>query len=99
MSDCSSCTRPPSLAIVAAMLNTYKILVAASEIKIWLVPRLYMPQYLSLRVLKPVLPTPGDAYHNICMRKSQSRQQHDVLFRGLARQMPWLTMEIYPSGT
>ena len=31
MSDCSSCTRPPCLAIVADMLETYQILVAASE--------------------------------------------------------------------
>jgi len=31
MSDCSSCTRPPCLAIVAEMLKTYKMLVAASE--------------------------------------------------------------------
>jgi len=30
-SDCSSCTRPPCLAIVAAMLNSYKKLVAASN--------------------------------------------------------------------
>jgi hypothetical protein len=31
MSDCSSCTRPPCLAIIADMLNTYKKLVAASN--------------------------------------------------------------------
>jgi len=31
MPDCSSCTRPPCLAIVAEMLKTYKMVVAASE--------------------------------------------------------------------
>jgi len=33
MSDCSSCTRPPCRAIVADMLITYKILVAASRVR------------------------------------------------------------------
>jgi len=33
MSDCSSCTRPPCLTIVAEMLITYKKLVAASKMK------------------------------------------------------------------
>jgi len=33
MSDCSSCTRPPCLAIVADMLKTYKELFAASEVR------------------------------------------------------------------
>ena len=32
MSDCSSCTRPPCLAMVADMLNTSKKLVAASKV-------------------------------------------------------------------
>jgi hypothetical protein len=36
MSDCSSCTRPPCLAIVADMLKTYKTLVGASNNEIWL---------------------------------------------------------------
>jgi len=34
MLDCSSCTRPSCLAIVADMLKTYKILVAASRVRI-----------------------------------------------------------------
>jgi len=34
MSDCSSCTRPPCLTIVAEMLKTYNKLVAASKRKI-----------------------------------------------------------------
>jgi len=33
MSDCSSCAQPPSLAIVADMLTTYKELVAASRVR------------------------------------------------------------------
>jgi len=41
MSDCSSCTRPPCLAIVADMLNTYKKLVAASNTEMRLWPRPY----------------------------------------------------------
>ena len=41
MSDSSSCTRPPSLAIVADMLNTYKTLDAASNNEIWLLPLPY----------------------------------------------------------
>jgi hypothetical protein len=41
MSDCSSCTRPPCLAIVAAMLKTYKTLVDASNNEIWLLPLPY----------------------------------------------------------
>jgi len=34
MSDCSCCTRPPCLAIVADILKTYKKLVAASRVRI-----------------------------------------------------------------
>jgi len=34
MSDCSSCTRPPCVAIVADMFKTYKKLVAASRVRI-----------------------------------------------------------------
>jgi len=38
-SDCSNCTRPPGLAMVADRLNTSKKLVAASKIETWLVPQ------------------------------------------------------------
>ena len=41
MSDCSSCTRPPCLAIVADMLKTDKTLVAASKSEIRLLPLRY----------------------------------------------------------
>jgi len=41
MSDCSSCTRPPWLAIVADMLKTYKTLVDASNNAIRLLPLAY----------------------------------------------------------
>jgi len=40
--DCSCCTWPPCLAIVADMLKTYKKLVAASKNEIWLLPLPYM---------------------------------------------------------
>jgi len=42
MSDCSSCTRPPYLAMVADMLKTYKELVAACNNEIWRLPHPYM---------------------------------------------------------
>jgi len=42
MSDCSSCSRPPCLAIVADMLKPYKKLVAASHNEIRLLPQPYM---------------------------------------------------------
>jgi len=38
VTDCSSCTRPPFLAIVADMLKTFHKLVAASNRKIWRLP-------------------------------------------------------------
>jgi hypothetical protein len=38
MSDCSSCTLPPCLAIVADLLKTYKTVVAAANNEIWLLP-------------------------------------------------------------
>jgi hypothetical protein len=41
MSDYSSCTRPPCLAIVADMLKTYKQLVVASKRKNPLLPQPY----------------------------------------------------------
>jgi len=41
MSDCSSCTRPPCLAIVGDMLKTYKPLVAAPNNEIRLLPLPY----------------------------------------------------------
>jgi len=49
MSDCSSCTRPPCLAIVADMLKTYKTLVAASNNEIWLLPLPYTLLWPPLR--------------------------------------------------
>jgi hypothetical protein len=44
ISDYSSCTRPPWLAIVADMLNTYKKLVSASNREMQLGPRPYTLQ-------------------------------------------------------
>jgi hypothetical protein len=39
MSDCSSYTWPPCLAIVADILKTYQKLVAASQCEIWQLPQ------------------------------------------------------------
>ena len=44
MSDCTSCTRPPCLAIVADMLKTYKTSVPASNNEIQLLPPTYTLQ-------------------------------------------------------
>jgi len=79
-SDCSSCTRPPCLAIVADMVKTYKILVAASTSQIWLLSLLFTVPPHSLRWLRPVLSTRVDAYHDICPWGSRSWQHHDVQF-------------------
>jgi len=66
MSDCSSCTRPPCLAIVAGMVTTYMTLVDASTYQIRLLPLLYtLPSHL-LRWLQPVSCTLRDGYHEIC---------------------------------
>jgi hypothetical protein len=65
MSDCSSCTRSSCLAIVADMLQTYKILVAASNNEIRLLP---LPNTLRLppqRRLKPGSSTHGNPYEEI----------------------------------
>jgi len=98
MSDCSSCTRPPSLAIVADMLKTYKTVVAAYHNDIRLLHLPYILLWPPLRWLMPALSTHGDAYQEIHLRKSQSWQHHDVLFRGLCRQMPLSTMEVSRCG-
>jgi len=44
MLDCSSCTRPPCLVIVCAMLKTYNKLVAACKNECQLLPLPYMTQ-------------------------------------------------------
>jgi len=93
MSDCSSCTRPPYLAMVADMLKTYKKLVAASNNKIRLVPQPYTLPKPPLRWIKPISSTPGDAQHEIRPRKSHSWEHHHVRIHGLCRQMHWSTME------
>jgi len=83
MSDCSSCTRPPCLAIVADMFKTYKKLVAASTY--WIRPLLQpytLPSH-HLLWLKPVWSSLRDPYHYICPCKSQSWQPHDIRFGGL----------------
>jgi len=63
MSNCSSCTRPPCLAIVAGMLKTYKKLVAASTYQIRLEPQPCTLRYYPPTRLKPGWFTLGDSYH------------------------------------
>jgi len=65
MTDCSSWTRPPCLAIVEDMLKTYKNWIAAAnnEIRRW--PQPYMLPYAPLRWLKADASTHRDAYQEI----------------------------------
>jgi len=72
ISDCSSSTWPPCLAIVADMLKTYKKVVAACNNEIQLVCPPYTLLWPPLRRLQPVMSTPGNAYHKVCARLSQS---------------------------
>jgi len=98
MSDCSNCTWPPCLAIVADMLKTYKTLVPASNNEIWLLPLPYTLRWPPLGWLMPPSSTHGDAYQEIHLQKSHSWQHHDVRFRGLCGQMPLSTMEVSRYG-
>jgi hypothetical protein len=92
MLNCSSCTRPPRLAIVADMLETYKTFVAASNNEIRLLPLPYMLPLPPLSWLQPVSSTRGDAYHDILPQESYCWLHHNVQFRGLWRQMTVSTM-------
>jgi hypothetical protein len=92
MLNCSSCTRPPRLAIVADMLETYKTFVAASNNEIWLLPLPYMLPLPPLSGLQPVSSTCGDAYHDILPQESYCSPHQNVQFRGLWRQMTVSTM-------
>ena len=62
MSDCSSCTRPPRLTIVADMLKTYNKLVAASNNDNRRLPQSYTLPYPPWMWLKPASSTHGDAH-------------------------------------
>ena len=70
MSDYSSCTRPPCLAIVADMLKTYRKLIAASKVRFSYYHNHIRLCSHPLRASKPVLSIPGDIYHEISLRKS-----------------------------
>jgi hypothetical protein len=98
LSDCSSCIRPPYLAIVADMLTTYKKLVGISsnEFRQW--PPPYTLLYPPLRRWTPVLSTGRDTHHDIRLQKFQSWQHHDVRFRGVCGQIPLWIMKVSCSG-
>ena len=72
MSDCSSCTQAPWLAIVADMMKIYKKFVSVSNNKILKVPQPYTLPQPPTRRLKSVSSNPRDAYHEICLQQSQS---------------------------
>ena len=95
MSECSSCSQSPCLAIVAYMLKTNKTLVAAFKNEISLLPLPYMCQLPSQRYLKPWLSTPGDCHHEICMLKCQSWHPHDIQF-GWLRINALVNQECFP---
>jgi len=93
MSDCSSWTQPPYLAIVVASSKTYKILCAASNHAILLLCQLYMLPWPPLRWLKHVSTTLVDPNYGIQLRKSHCCIDQDVWFRGMHWQISWQTLE------
>jgi len=98
MLDWSSCTWPLCLAIVADMLTTYKKSVVTSKYEIGN----YLNNLCFLGLhwgwLKPVSSTLSDSHLEIHLQGSKRSQHHDVWFRGLCRQMPWLTMGVSNYG-
>ena len=94
MSYCSSCTRPPCLAIVADMLKTYKTLVAASESENRRLPLPYTLPLPPPECLKLFWSIPGDAYHQIRQRKCQSCRHRVVQYPALCGQKPSSTMGV-----
>ena len=89
MLDCSNCTRPPCLAMVADILNTYKKLVAACNDEIRRLPQPYNLPEPPLTWFKTVSSTHEDSYDGIHARKSPTWPHHDVRFPWLCGQMPW----------
>ena len=85
MSDCSSCTQPPFLAIVADMWKSYKKIVPASTDEIRLLPQPYTFPYDPLRWVNHVPSTLGDASHLIWDQKTHSHQLDDVWLCALCR--------------
>jgi len=98
MSDYSCCTWHPCLAIVADMLQTYKILVAASQNEIELLPLPYTTTEPSPRYMKPALSSLRDPYHDTHPRRSQIWQPDDLQLHRLCRQMLWSTMDVSQYG-
>jgi hypothetical protein len=94
MSDCSSCTQPPCLAILADMLKSYKKLVAASNNEIW---QLYAPYSLLRHPLwwfMTFSSTPRDVYQNIPTHKPQRYWHDHVRIYSLSGQIFWKTMRV-----
>jgi len=98
MSDCSSCSWPSCLAIVADMLKTYKKLIATSKIEIPRLPQPHMTPSPPLGSTMPVSSALGEVYHENHPRKCKSWLSHDVSFRGHCELMPWSTMVISHYG-
>ena len=95
VSDCSSCTRWPCLAIVANRLISYKKVVAASKGKIQLLPQPYLTLTPPLRSANHDVSTPRDLYHELRSGKSQSWRYHDICLCWLCWQMHSSTMQVW----
>ena len=92
MSDNSSCTGPPCLGIVTDLLNIYKIVVAACNNEIPLLPQRYTVLWPPLRWLEPASSTTLNAYNEFRPQKFRSWQHHDVHYADCADKCfcpPW----------
>jgi hypothetical protein len=92
--DCSRCTQPPCLGIVADILKTYKTLVLASKSEIRQLAQSHMTWIPPLQSLMPVPSTPGDVYNESCPWKSENVQDHHVQCHGECGEIPWSTWEV-----
>jgi len=82
MSDCTGCTWPPCLTIIADMLETYKKFVVTNT-EIRQLPQPSMTPYPAQWSLQADLFTLGGLYHEICQSKSQHWCHHVVRVCGL----------------
>jgi hypothetical protein len=98
MSDYLGCTPPSCLAREAGMLKPYKKLVAASKMKLRLLPQPYSTLQPPLKCSNPVLSSPGDLYHGVRPASFQTWQPNDVQFCRPCGQMPSSTMKVCRCG-
>ena len=98
MSDCSSCTWLPCLAIVADMLKTYKKLVVASINEIQLLPLSCMVLLHPLWCIQPDSSTPRDPYAETRAQKTQNVQHHHAWFLRLWGWIRSLTIDVSHTG-